>query len=78
MLPGGLGLTEFSIVGMLQNLLKLGGAQAVAATTIIRACTLWFATLIGAAFLFAGRRRFSMDISELEEIPDDGRANEPA
>jgi uncharacterized protein (TIRG00374 family) len=78
MLPGGLGLTEFSMVGMLVQMLKTGGAQAVAATTVIRACTLWFATIIGVVFLVAGRRRFSVNALELEEMPDAGLAQKPA
>jgi glycosyltransferase 2 family protein len=48
LLPGGLGVSE---VGMIA-LLRLFGVQAgvaVAATLLVRACTLWFAVLLGIA-----------------------------
>ena len=46
MLPGGLGATEAIMIGFLA---KSGVAEteATAATLIIRACTLWFAVLVG-------------------------------
>jgi len=46
MLPGGLGVTEGSITGLLVSL-GAPRATAVAATLLIRAATLWFAALLG-------------------------------
>ncbi len=62
MLPGGLGVTEGSITGLL---VSLGAPRpsAVAATLLIRAATLWFAVLLGGLCLalvfprFLARRR---------------------
>mgnify|MGYP001587501305 FL=1 len=50
MLPGGLGATEAIMIGFLA---KSGVAEteATAATLIIRACTLWFAVLVGGVSL---------------------------
>lgn len=50
MLPGGLGVAEASVAGMLLLLLEndgIGRGTATAATLIIRFATLWFAVLIG-------------------------------
>ena len=50
MLPGGLGATEAIMIALLSQ----GGvdkATAAASTLIIRACTLWFAVLVGALSL---------------------------
>lgn len=57
MLPGGIGTTETSMTGILV-LLKVLKPVAVAATFIIRACTLWFAVIIGAIFFFANHNKF--------------------
>ena len=46
LLPGGLIGTEGSMIALLQQL-KISGADASAATLIIRLCTLWFAVAIG-------------------------------
>ncbi|MBM4157967.1 MAG: flippase-like domain-containing protein [Ignavibacteria bacterium] len=46
MLPGGLGLTEASITGLLV-LMKIPKSISVAATLIIRTATLWFAVVVG-------------------------------
>jgi uncharacterized protein (TIRG00374 family) len=66
-LPGGLGVTE---LGMLELLGKLGTGTgrsvAAAATFITRACTLWFAVLVGlvALLIFARRTRISLRVPE--------------
>lgn len=55
-LPGGLGVTE----GMMTLALvrwRLDRATAVAATLLTRLATLWFAVLLGIAFLTLARRR---------------------
>ena len=46
MLPGGLGSTEGSIIGLLQ-LENIVISSAVFSTLLIRVCTLWFAVLLG-------------------------------
>ncbi|HAA76437.1 TPA: hypothetical protein DCE37_15085 [Candidatus Latescibacteria bacterium] len=50
LLPGGIGTTEGSMTGLL-TLEGLPLADAVAATFVIRVCTLWFAVAIGAVVL---------------------------
>jgi glycosyltransferase 2 family protein len=46
-LPGGLGMAEASIAGMLALLLGLGADTAAAATLLIRFATLWFGVGLG-------------------------------
>lgn len=46
-LPGGLGLTEASIAGLLTQFVGMSRAYAISATLIIRFCTLWFAVVLG-------------------------------
>lgn len=50
MVPGGLGVQEAFMAGLLTTLSQ-NKAQATAATLIIRACTLWFAVLLGGLVL---------------------------
>lgn len=50
MLPGGIGPTEGSMTALLMGL-NVPRAAAVAATLVIRACTLWFAVAVGALAL---------------------------
>lgn len=64
MLPGGLGSTE----GSMSGLLVLRGVplpDAVAATFVIRVCTLWFAVALGAAGMLHFRNRFGEGSGEL-------------
>jgi uncharacterized protein (TIRG00374 family) len=60
MLPGGLGAADASVTGLLLLLIDqppMSGSVAVAATLLIRFCTLWFGVLVGAGvFLVWGRR----------------------
>lgn len=56
MLPGGLGLTEGSMTGLLV-LLDIAKAPATAATLIIRVATLWFAVIIGTIGLIILQKR---------------------
>jgi len=66
MLPGGLGVAEASVAGMLLILLEDDGmsrAVATAATLIIRFATLWFAVLIGFAALALISRKISTSAS---------------
>ena len=60
MLPGGLGLTEVSMTGILS---ELGGegmtpATAAASTILIRLVTFWWAIVVGLASLAVWRRRY--------------------
>jgi uncharacterized protein (TIRG00374 family) len=47
MLPGGLGATEASMALLLQQIVGIARGASVAATLIVRLCTLWFAVLLG-------------------------------
>ncbi|MDH7516720.1 MAG: lysylphosphatidylglycerol synthase transmembrane domain-containing protein [Bacteroidota bacterium] len=65
MLPGGLGTTEGSLTG----LATLAGTPidiAVASTFIIRACTLWYAVLIGVAITFFFQHRLHVRIDDID------------
>jgi uncharacterized protein (TIRG00374 family) len=55
--PGGLGVTETSLQGQLQQLGHVGAATATAAMILVRFATLWFAVLVGFAALSALKRR---------------------
>ncbi len=70
--PGGLGVTETSMVGMLQSSTIMGAASlakgpAAAATLIIRMATLWFAVLVGAVVVLLFQGRFGNVAAELEQ-----------
>ena len=60
MLPGGLGLTEASMAGLLQGMGGPGLTAAIAAasTILIRLVTFWWAILVGVASLVLWRRRY--------------------
>jgi uncharacterized protein (TIRG00374 family) len=51
LLPGGLGATEGTVAGVLQLAGGVSWSVAVAATLLIRACTLWFGVGVGAVAL---------------------------
>ncbi len=55
--PGGLGVTETSLQGQMQELGHVGPATATAAMILVRFATLWFAVLLGFLALTALRRR---------------------
>jgi uncharacterized protein (TIRG00374 family) len=57
MLPGGIGITEGSMTGLLQGA-AMPKSQAVATTLLFRVCTLWFAVLVGAVVLYIFQRKF--------------------
>jgi glycosyltransferase 2 family protein len=57
LLPGGLGTTEGSMVGLLL-LIGVLRPDAVGATLVVRLCTLWFAVAIGAYVLLRFSRYF--------------------
>jgi len=58
MLPGGLGATEVSMAALIAKMADVAKNDAIAATLIIRAATLWFAVLVGAVVLIASQKRF--------------------
>ena len=75
MMPGGIGLTEVSLTGLLVNApkymdgqLAITKATASASTIIIRLVTLWFAVFLGAFVLMLNKKMF--------EIPDDFNIDE--
>ncbi len=55
-LPGGLGVVDGSLTGLLLLLTGTGAETAVAATLIIRLATLWFGVALGISTLIAFRR----------------------
>jgi glycosyltransferase 2 family protein len=60
-LPGGLGASEVSSVGLLVALLQAPAAAATGATIVIRFATLWFGVLLGVlALLYLGRRNLGL------------------
>ena len=58
LLPGGLGVAETSMTGLMQVLGDVPRAAAVAATVLIRLATLWFAVLLGLVGLVVEERQF--------------------
>lgn len=56
-LPGGLGVSEVSSVGLLVTIVGMATPAATTATILIRFCTLWFGVLLGViALAWFGRR----------------------
>lgn len=55
-LPGGLGVTDGSLAGLLVFLTRTGADTAVAATLIIRLATLWLGVVLGIVTLIGFRR----------------------
>ena len=61
-LPGGLGVTETSLAGLL-IFAKVQKDASVAATFIVRGATLWFAVIIGAGMLSYMQKRYSLALN---------------
>lgn len=55
--PGGLGVTETSLQGQLQELGQVGATTATASMILVRFATLWFAVLVGFVSLTLLKRR---------------------
>jgi uncharacterized protein (TIRG00374 family) len=55
--PGGLGVTETSLQGQLQELGHVGATTATASMILVRFATLWFAVLVGFVSLSLLKRR---------------------
>jgi len=64
MLPGGLGVTEASMTGLLV-LLKIPKDVSVASTFIIRVATLWFAVLVGIVSVYFYQRYSHKDLENI-------------
>jgi uncharacterized protein (TIRG00374 family) len=78
-LPGGLGLTE---AGMLGLLVRFGGgldrSSAAAATFVTRACTLWFAVALGLPALLAYVRRRHLHVERIDAAAPPSPSPAPA
>jgi len=61
MIPGGIGLQEACMAGLLV-LMNLTKDQSATATLLIRVCTLWFAVILGILVLFVSGKKFSHNI----------------
>ena len=66
LLPGGLGTAESSSAALLIAVTHTQLANAVAATLLIRLCTLWFGVCVGLVSLFVYRHRFDLRQSNRE------------
>lgn len=66
MLPGGLGVTEASITGLLV-LLNIPKDISVASTFIIRVATLWFAVIIGIIAVYFYQKHSHKNLESLED-----------
>lgn len=60
LLPGGLGVTEGSMTGLL-SVFGVGRATATSATLVVRAVTLWFSVLLGVVFYTSLQWQYSPD-----------------
>lgn len=77
-LPGGLLVTEASMVVLLVRKAQgLDKAAAVAATLIVRLCTLWFAVVIGFLALALFRKLYPEAASHAAHVPGSERTPSP-
>jgi len=60
-LPGGLGATEVSMAAMLGVVFQVPRQASAAATLVIRACTLWFAVLVGIVVYTVHMKRYGRE-----------------
>jgi uncharacterized protein (TIRG00374 family) len=74
-LPGGLGASEVSSVGLLLALVGLSASAATTATIVIRFCTLWFGVLLGVVAL-AWLNRYPGTLREQEDLASLSDASE--
>jgi uncharacterized protein (TIRG00374 family) len=71
-LPGGLGVTEAGMLGMLTQLgTGTGKGVAAAATFVTRLCTLWFAVVVGlvALVIFARKTKVKVELPDTRQKP---------
>jgi uncharacterized protein (TIRG00374 family) len=59
MLPGGLGVTEASMTGLMIGL-GIDKSNAIAATLLGRFTTLWFGVIIGITVLLVNQKRWKI------------------
>jgi glycosyltransferase 2 family protein len=59
MMPGGLGVTEAGMTGVLEELASMSTADATATTLLVRLATLWWAVLLGVIAMIAQRRHLA-------------------
>lgn len=71
LLPGGLGVTEGTMAALLA-VLAVPRAAAAAATLVIRACTLWFAVVLGVAAYALHMRRLARMAGAPSAVAADG------
>ena len=74
-LPGGLGASEVSSVGLLLALVGLSASAATTVTIVIRFCTLWFGVLLGVIALawlsrYTGTLREQDDLASLSDASE--------
>jgi uncharacterized protein (TIRG00374 family) len=70
-LPGGLGVTEAGMLGLLVSLARgTDRGVAAAATFVTRLCTLWFAVVVGlvALVLFARKTKVRVELPEKPQV----------
>jgi uncharacterized protein (TIRG00374 family) len=67
MLPGGLGVTEASLTGLL-IILKIPKDVSAASTIIIRVATLWFAVVVGVIAVYFYNKHSKHKLDELDTI----------
>jgi len=67
--PGGLGVTEATLQGQLQELGHVTPAASTAAMILVRFATLWFAVLVGFLALWALKRRYPGLLAGAERNP---------
>jgi uncharacterized protein (TIRG00374 family) len=68
LLPGGIGAAESSSAALLVAITHTTLSQAVAATLLIRLCTLWFGVTVGLVSLFLYRKRFALRQAPYREV----------
>lgn len=69
MLPGGLGVTEATLTGLLQYL-SIPKSVSVASTIIIRIATLWFAVIVGIFAVIIYQKVSHKDLEDLQ-VPNE-------
>ncbi len=66
MLPGGLGVTEASLTGLLV-ILNIPKDVSAASTIIIRVATLWFAVVVGIIAVYYYNKHSKHKLDEFDE-----------
>ena len=77
LLPGGLGTAESTSAVLLVAVAHASRADAVAATLLIRLCTLWFGVGVGVVSLLLYRQRFAIFSTAARGAVPDGVASIP-